>query len=95
MDTEKLTITHANVNQAPKMRRRTYRAHGRINAYMSCPAHINLIAEVVDEDVKKTEEKKANEEAANAAAERAAPKTKKQAAQLKYRTGGVKKGGGV
>lgn len=31
MDTESLYITHAQVNRAPKQRRRTYRAHGRIN----------------------------------------------------------------
>ena len=30
------------VNRAPKMRRRTYRAHGRINPYMSSPCHIEL-----------------------------------------------------
>jgi len=28
---------------APKGRRRTYRAHGRINAYMSNPAHIEIV----------------------------------------------------
>ena len=32
---DKVTITHVNVNQAPKMRRRTYRAHGRINGNLS------------------------------------------------------------
>ena len=31
------------VNAAPKMRRRTYRAHGRINPYMSSPCHIEVI----------------------------------------------------
>jgi ribosomal protein uL22 len=31
LEVEKLVITHVNANQAPKMRRRTYRAHGRIN----------------------------------------------------------------
>lgn len=31
LDASKIVITHANCNQAPKMRRRTYRAHGRIN----------------------------------------------------------------
>ena len=31
MNVEEVSITHANCNQAPKMRRRTYRAHGRIN----------------------------------------------------------------
>jgi large subunit ribosomal protein L17e len=44
-DLKDVVITHVNVNQAPKMRRRTYRAHGRINAYMSSPAHIELIVE--------------------------------------------------
>merc|ERR1712129_662986 len=28
---------------APKMRRRTYRAHGRINPYMSSPCHIEIV----------------------------------------------------
>ena len=31
------------MNRAPKMRRRTYRAHGRINPYMSSPCHIEMI----------------------------------------------------
>lgn len=31
------------VNQACHGRRRTYRAHGRINAYMSSPCHIEVI----------------------------------------------------
>jgi large subunit ribosomal protein L17e len=31
LDLDKVKITHVNANQAPKMRRRTYRAHGRIN----------------------------------------------------------------
>ena len=30
------------VNRAAKMRRRTYRAHGRINPYMSSPCHIEV-----------------------------------------------------
>merc|ERR1711874_567826 len=32
---EYLLVDHIQVNRAPKMRRRTYRAHGRINPYMS------------------------------------------------------------
>lgn len=28
-------VSHVNCNQAPKMRRRTYRAHGRINGKFS------------------------------------------------------------
>ena len=31
------------VNRAPYMRRRTYRAHGRINPYMSTPCHLEVI----------------------------------------------------
>ena len=31
LDTDHLVIDHVQVNAAPKMRRRTYRAHGRIN----------------------------------------------------------------
>jgi len=43
LDTDHLVIEHIQVNRAPKMRRRTYRAHGRINAYMSSPCHIEII----------------------------------------------------
>jgi len=43
LDTDHLVIEHVQVNRAPKMRRRTYRAHGRINAYMSSPCHIEII----------------------------------------------------
>ena len=34
LDTSNLVVKHIQVNQAPKQRRRTYRAHGRINPYM-------------------------------------------------------------
>ena len=36
-------IDHIQVNRAPHMRRRTYRAHGRINPYMSSPCHIEVV----------------------------------------------------
>ena len=36
-------VKHIQVNQAPKMRRRTYRAHGRINPYQSSPCHVELV----------------------------------------------------
>merc|ERR1711936_316787 len=42
LDADHLVIDHIQVNRAPKMRRRTYRAHGRINPYMSPPCHIEL-----------------------------------------------------
>lgn len=37
LDTSNLIVKHIQVNQAPKQRRRTYRAHGRINPYMYVP----------------------------------------------------------
>ncbi|EIE22013.1 ribosomal protein L17 component of cytosolic 80S ribosome and 60S large subunit [Coccomyxa subellipsoidea C-169] len=43
LDTDNLFISHIQVNQAQKQRRRTYRAHGRINPFMSSPCHIELI----------------------------------------------------
>jgi len=55
LDTEKLVVKHIQVNQAPKQRRRTYRAHGRINPYMSNPCHIELILIEDKETVEKAE----------------------------------------
>merc|ERR1711884_774583 len=43
LDTDHLVVDHIQVNTAPKMRRRTYRAHGRINPYMSSPCHIEVV----------------------------------------------------
>jgi len=57
LDTEKLTIKHIQVNRAQQGRRRTYRAHGRINAYMSSPCHIEMILEEDAEDVAKADGK--------------------------------------
>ncbi|ODQ68414.1 putative cytosolic ribosomal protein L17 [Nadsonia fulvescens var. elongata DSM 6958] len=56
LDTEKLSISHIQVNQAPKQRRRTYRAHGRINAYQSSPCHIEMILTEADEEVAKAKD---------------------------------------
>ena len=39
---ETLTI-HFKVNAAAKQRRRTYRAHGRINPYMASPCHVEIM----------------------------------------------------
>lgn len=33
LDTSNLVVKHIQVNQAPKQRRRTYRAHGRVSFY--------------------------------------------------------------
>jgi len=54
LDTSNLIIKHIQVNQAPKQRRRTYRAHGRINPYMSNPSHIELILTEAAEVVQKS-----------------------------------------
>ena len=43
LDVDSLVIEHIQVNKAPKMQRRTYRAHGWINPYMSSPCHIEMI----------------------------------------------------
>ncbi|OGE55096.1 hypothetical protein PENARI_c005G05164 [Penicillium arizonense] len=53
LDTNALVVKRIQVNQAPKGRRRTYRAHGRINPYMTNPCHIELILTEADEEVKK------------------------------------------
>ncbi|EMR71858.1 60S ribosomal protein L17 [Eutypa lata] len=55
LDTSNLIVKHIQVNQAPKQRRRTYRAHGRINPYMSNPCHIELILTEGEEVVQKSE----------------------------------------
>ncbi|TVU44288.1 hypothetical protein EJB05_03724, partial [Eragrostis curvula] len=56
LDVDALYISHIQVNQAQKQRRRTYRAHGRINPYMSSPCHIELILSEKEEPVKKEAE---------------------------------------
>ncbi|KAK1365137.1 hypothetical protein POM88_040698 [Heracleum sosnowskyi] len=53
LDIDSLYISHIQVNQAQKQRRRTYRAHGRINPYMSSPCHIELTLSEKEEPVKK------------------------------------------
>ncbi|KIV97421.1 60S ribosomal protein L17 [Exophiala mesophila] len=56
LDTSNLIVKHIQVNQAPKQRRRTYRAHGRINPYMSNPCHIELILTEAEENITKSED---------------------------------------
>jgi large subunit ribosomal protein L17e len=76
LDSEQITITHAQANQAPPMRRRTYRAHGRINPYMACPAHIELIGEEKGIEIAKEKEAPAK-------------LSKKQSAQLRAKSARV------
>jgi len=43
LEAEQLMIEHIMVQRARQMRRRTYRAHGRINPFMATPCHIEVI----------------------------------------------------
>merc|ERR1712121_140586 len=56
LDVDSLVIDHIQVNLAPYMRRRTFRAHGRINPYMSSPCHIEMILSEKEQVVPKQEE---------------------------------------
>ena len=58
LNTESLVISHIQVNQAPNQRRRTYRAHGRSNAYLSSPCHIEIHLTEEGEQVAKAADKK-------------------------------------
>ena len=59
LNIEKTIIKNVLVNHATEGRRRTYRAHGSINAYCSSNCHIDIICEELKEAVKK--EKKEGE----------------------------------
>eukprot|EP01083_Nonionella_stella_P064213 167166_1 len=66
LEVEQLTISHVQVNRAPKQRRRTYRAHGRINPYMSNTCHVEMMAsEPIAEVNKGTAEKKRRQPRSN------------------------------
>eukprot|EP01069_Polyplicarium_translucidae_P012756 Polyplicarium_translucidae@DN559_c0_g1_i1.p1 len=53
IEPDTLKIWHTCVQRAQKGRRRCYRAHGRINPYLSHPCHIELILESREGDVPK------------------------------------------
>ncbi len=42
LEPKKMVVGHVQVDQARRMRRRTFRAHGRIGPYMCCPCHVQL-----------------------------------------------------
>ncbi|KAL1413100.1 60S ribosomal protein L17 [Vanrija pseudolonga] len=48
---DELIIKNVVVQQAPKTRRRTYRAHGRINPYQGHPCHIEIILSTPSSEV--------------------------------------------
>merc|ERR1712048_763608 len=77
LDPENMYISHFSVNRAQKGRRRTYRAHGRINAYMSSPAHMELFLTEREENVEKSKE-----------ASKVIRLTKFQAAKYRLKSGG-------
>uniref|UniRef100_A0ABI8ARC8 Large ribosomal subunit protein uL22 n=1 Tax=Felis catus TaxID=9685 RepID=A0ABI8ARC8_FELCA len=56
LDVDSLVIEHIQVNKAPEMRRRTYRAHGRISPCMSSPCHLEMILTEKEQIVPKPEE---------------------------------------
>lgn len=58
LDVDTLEIFHIQVNRAQKQRRRTYRAHGRTNPYMSSPSHIELVLCEKDRAIEKAEDEK-------------------------------------
>ncbi|KAK2989274.1 hypothetical protein RJ640_025030, partial [Escallonia rubra] len=56
LDVDTRYVSHIQVNQAQKQRRRTYLAHGRINPSMASPCHIELILSGKEEPVRKEPE---------------------------------------
>uniref|UniRef100_A0A8C2MYY2 Large ribosomal subunit protein uL22 n=1 Tax=Cricetulus griseus TaxID=10029 RepID=A0A8C2MYY2_CRIGR len=53
LDVDSLVIEHIQLNKAPKMRRRTYRAHGRINPYMISQEEVAQKKKISQEKLKK------------------------------------------
>uniref|UniRef100_A0A287B153 Large ribosomal subunit protein uL22 n=1 Tax=Sus scrofa TaxID=9823 RepID=A0A287B153_PIG len=56
LDVYSLVIEHIQVNKAPKIQRRTYRACGQINPYMSSPYATEMILPEKEQVVPKPEE---------------------------------------
>ncbi|GAA5918698.1 hypothetical protein JCM1841_006246 [Sporobolomyces salmonicolor] len=66
LDKDELFVKNIVIQQAPKMRRRTYRAHGRINPYQSSPTHLEIILAPLAAEVPKAEEEEVAAPAAEA-----------------------------
>ena len=56
LDVDSLLIEHIQGNKAPKMRHRSYRAHGWISPHMSSPRHAEMILTEEEQIVPKPEE---------------------------------------
>ena len=85
LDVDALYITHIQVNRAQQQRRRTYRAHGRINPYMCNPSHIELICSEKEAGVKRG--------SADEDETKAGRMTRRRIAQLKFKR--IASGGGL
>ncbi|XP_054567077.1 60S ribosomal protein L17-like [Eptesicus fuscus] len=59
LDVHPLVIDHIQVNKAPKIQRRTYRAHGQVNPPMNSPWHMEMILTGKEQIVPNPEEKAA------------------------------------
>lgn len=57
LNLDNLVVSNVQVNQAVCNRRRTFRAHGRINAYMSGNCHVMIRCQELDKSVKKADKK--------------------------------------
>ncbi|KAI8871949.1 60S ribosomal protein L17-A [Ramicandelaber brevisporus] len=57
LDVEKTSVEHIQINYAPELRRRTYRAHGRIGPYVSQQIHAELMVQEADAEVEKATDK--------------------------------------
>merc|ERR1711881_241054 len=66
LEIDKLFVSHIQVNRAVQNRRRTYRAHGRINPYMSSPCHVEIILSQRETTVKAAKGRKAKPTAISA-----------------------------
>merc|ERR1711937_191537 len=62
IEIDQLYVYHIQVNRAPQLRRRTYRAHGRINPYMSSPCHVELILSQRESQIKEEGKAKKQEQ---------------------------------
>lgn len=52
-DLSELYVESVNINRATGRRRRTYRAHGRVNKFESQPCHLEIIVAPKGKDVEK------------------------------------------
>jgi large subunit ribosomal protein L17e len=61
LNVDKVVVKDVQVNQAMRGRRRTYRAHGRINAYLSSNCHVSVVCQELQERVKRGTQDKSEE----------------------------------